>query len=122
MCYVLKYGIWNVKEPKMEQVNALVSSGYSPLTAMVLASRGMDCPQTADAFLSCQQTLSDPYSMRDMAAAAQRVRQAVANKKFHIWTATTIEEGFALLTGLTPAQADKKITEALSPYNYLAKK
>ena len=77
MCYVLKYGIWNVKEPKMEQVNALVGSGYSPLAAMVLASRGMDCPQTADAFLSCDQTLSDPYSMRDMAPAAQRVRQAV---------------------------------------------
>ena len=73
----MKYGIWNVKEPKAESVNALVSSGFSPLAAMVLAARGMDCPQTAEAFLSCDQALADPFSMRDMAPAARRVRQAV---------------------------------------------
>ena len=52
----------------------------------------------------------------------KRVRDAVAKKKFHIWSARTIEEGFSLLTGLTPAQSDKKITEALSHYHYLSKK
>ena len=41
MCSVVKYGIWNVSEPKMEAVNALVSSGYKPLTAMILAARGI---------------------------------------------------------------------------------
>ena len=53
---------------------------------------------------------------------AKRVRQAVAQKKFHIWSVKTIEDGFSFLTGLTPAQVDKKITEALSHYHYLAKK
>ncbi len=53
---------------------------------------------------------------------SDRVREAVRNKKFHIWTVQTIEEGFAFLTGLTPAAADKKIKEALSHYHYLAKK
>ena len=53
---------------------------------------------------------------------AERVRQAVASKQFHIWSAENIEEGFAFLTGLTPAQADKKIREALSHYHYLTKK
>ena len=52
----------------------------------------------------------------------RRVRDAVAKKKFHIWAVKTIEEGFSFLTGLTVAQADKKITEALSHYHYLSKK
>ena len=53
---------------------------------------------------------------------AERVRQAVVHKKFHLWAVETIEEGFALLTGITPAAADKKITQALSHYHYLSKK
>ena len=53
---------------------------------------------------------------------AERVRDAVQHKKFHVWTVKTIEEGFAFLTGLTLAGADKKITEALSHYHYLTKK
>ena len=53
---------------------------------------------------------------------AERVRQAVKDKKFHIWSVKTIEEGFSFLTGLAPAVAHKKITEALSHYHYLTKK
>ena len=52
----------------------------------------------------------------------ERIRQAVADKKFHIWTVKTIEDGLAFLTGFTPAQVDKKIMEALSHYHYLTKK
>ena len=51
MCYALKYGIWNVKEPKMDAVNALVGGGYAPLAAMVLAARGKDTPQQAEEIL-----------------------------------------------------------------------
>ena len=53
---------------------------------------------------------------------AERVRQAVKNKKFHIWTVKSIEEGFSLLTGLDATAFNKKICEALSHYHYLAKK
>lgn len=53
---------------------------------------------------------------------AERVRQAIMKKEFHIWTVKTIEEGFAFLTGLTSVQVDKKIHEALSHYHYLSKK
>ena len=42
MCGKVKYGIWNVNEPKAGAVNALVGSGYPPLAAMVLASRGIE--------------------------------------------------------------------------------
>jgi len=53
---------------------------------------------------------------------SSRVRKAVSEKKFHIWSVKSIEEGFAFLTGLTITQADKKISEALSHYHYLTKK
>ena len=61
----------------MGAVNALVSGGYAPLTAMVLASRGMSSPQEARAVLSCNGPMPDPFLMADMVPAAQRVRLAI---------------------------------------------
>ena len=77
MCIVLKYGIWNTQTPEPGAVNALVSGGYAPLPAMVLASRGMTTPQKACAYLSCDAALADPFLMADMDKAVRRVRQAV---------------------------------------------
>ncbi len=78
MCVDLKYGIWNVKEPPARSVNALVSGGFSPLCSMILASRGMDDPKKAKAFLDCDQPMPDPYLLTDMALAAGRVAAAVS--------------------------------------------
>ena len=78
MCLEVKYGIWNAKEPDVRSVNALVSGGYSPLTAMILASRGMRGARQADAFLDCDCKLPDPYLLTDMAPAAERVAAAIA--------------------------------------------
>ena len=77
MCVVVKYGIWNVTEPKASSVNALVGSGYSPLCAMVLASRGIHTGKDADAYLDCSAPLLDPYLMTDMDLAAGRVGLAM---------------------------------------------
>lgn len=77
MCYTLKYGIWNVTEPKMEAVNHLVESGYAPLTAMVLAARGKEDPRQAKSYLDCNCQLVDPFAMKDMSLAAQRVDLAL---------------------------------------------
>ena len=77
MCYALKYGIWNVAEPEMGAVNALVSSGYSPLTAMVLASRGMKNQRDAHDYLDCRAPMPDPFLMTDMDKAAGRVGLAM---------------------------------------------
>ena len=77
MCYALKYGIWNFKEPEMDAVNGLVAGGFAPLAAMVLAARGLGDAQKAKAFLSCSCPLPDPMRMRDMEKAAQRVRRAI---------------------------------------------
>ena len=78
MCYALKYGIWNVTMPKMEAVNALVSGGYAPLAAMVLAARGMETVRQANSYLDCKAPLIDPFRMRDMDLAAGRVGLALS--------------------------------------------
>ena len=79
MCYTLKYGIWKTTEPKMEAVNTLLGSGCAPLTAMVLAARGIEDPRQAKAYLGCDCMLPDPFAMRDMDLAAGRLGVALAN-------------------------------------------
>ena len=75
----MKYGIWNTAQPKMESVNALVSGGCAPLTAMVLAARGIENPKQAHSYLGCDTTLNDPFLMKDMDLAAGRLGLALAN-------------------------------------------
>ena len=74
----MKYGIWNVSEPESSAVNKLVSGGYAPLAAMVLAARGMESKEHADTYLDCNAPLLDPFLMTDMDLAAGRVGLAMA--------------------------------------------
>ena len=62
----------------MGAVNALVGCGYSPLTSMVLSSRGIRNQQEAEQYLSCSSPLPDPFLMTDMDLAAGRVALALA--------------------------------------------
>ncbi len=61
----------------MGAVNALVTGGYAPLTAMVLAARGFRDPHGAKARLGCDGAMADPYLMKDMDKAAARVGLAM---------------------------------------------
>ena len=81
MCIKVKYGIWNVSEPKIEAVNTLVSAGFAPLTAMVLAARGITDGQAAHAYLDCNAPLPDPFLMTDMDLAAGRVGLAMTRSE-----------------------------------------
>ena len=74
----MKYGIWNVAEPEMGAVNALVSAGYSPLTSMVLSSRGIGSQQEAKNYLACDAPMPDPLLMTDMEPAVRRVKLALS--------------------------------------------
>ena len=74
----MKYGIWNVNEPEVNAVNALVGGGYAPLAAMVLASRGIRDKVQAHAYLDCDVALHDPFLMTDMDLAAGRVGLAMS--------------------------------------------
>ena len=73
----MKYGIWNVRQPQSGSVNALVSAGYSPLSAMILSARGMNGLQDTSAYLRCDAPLDDPFLMKDMELAAGRVGLAM---------------------------------------------
>ena len=61
----------------MSSVNALVGCGYLPLTAMVLSARGIENERQAHAYLGCDAPLCDPFLMKDMAKAADRVARAI---------------------------------------------
>ena len=74
----MKYGIWKVSQLEAGAVNALVGSGYAPLAAMVLASRGMENDHQARAYLDCNAPLLDPFLMTDMDKAAGRVGLAMS--------------------------------------------
>ena len=74
----MKYGIWNVNEPEVSAVNALVRCGYAPLAAMVLASRGIRDGAQAKQYLDCDTALLDPFLMTDMDLAAGRVGLALS--------------------------------------------
>ena len=77
----MKYGIWNVSQPKQEAVNSLAAAGYAPLTAMVLSARNIDTPHQAQSYLSCDGPLPDPLLMKDMLPAVQRLRMALEKRE-----------------------------------------
>ena len=74
----LKYGVWNVQTPDVGAVNALVTGGYAPLTAMVLAARGLSSPAQAQQYLACDDPLLSPFALTDMDLAVGRVRLALS--------------------------------------------
>ncbi len=78
MCIALKYGVWNAAQPDRGAVNALTSCGYSPLVAMILASRGIEKEEDAKNYLSCDGPMPDPFMMTDMDLAAGRVGLAIS--------------------------------------------
>ena len=77
MWIAVKYGTWNVAQPASGAVHVLLQAGYSPLTAMVLAGRGLDSPEKARKYLDCDGPLPDPFLMTDMAAAKARIALAL---------------------------------------------
>ena len=79
MCIALKYEIWNVSQPEPESVNSLSGCGYKPLTAMILAARGINGEKAAREYLSCDAQLADPFCMKDMDLAVGRVALAIEN-------------------------------------------
>ena len=74
----MKYGIWKASQLEAGAVNALVGSGYAPLAAMVLASRGIGDDRQARSYLDCNAPLLDPFLMTDMDKAAGRVGLAMS--------------------------------------------
>ncbi len=73
----MKYGIWNVAKIEADHVNTLVRAGYPPLTAMVLASRGITDQWQAESYLGWGDFMPDSFLLTDMARAVERIRLAL---------------------------------------------
>jgi single-stranded-DNA-specific exonuclease len=74
---------WVVRPSNKEKISELVEKiGVSPLVASLLVNRGLDDPDGARAFLfSESQAFHDPFLLKDMDLAVQRVGQAIANEE-----------------------------------------
>ena len=70
---------WVIAAPDRARVGALSREGeYAPLTAAVLAARGIDTPQAAAAYLSRDRSgLCDPLLLTDMDKAVAVIRSAL---------------------------------------------
>lgn len=76
--YGMKFEAWNIGGYEQAEVESLQKAGYSPLTARVLCSRGCHTPEQAHDYLAGAAELPDPLQLKQMDAAAARVRQAIA--------------------------------------------
>nr|WP_300184192.1 single-stranded-DNA-specific exonuclease RecJ [uncultured Agathobaculum sp.] len=70
---------WVIAAPDEARVRALAAAGgYAPLTAAVLSARGIDTPDAAAAYLSCDTAgLHDPLLLADMGKAVAVVEGAL---------------------------------------------
>ena len=74
---------WVVADPDEARVRALAAGGgYAPLTAAVLAARGIDTPAAAQAYLNCDPAgLHDPFLLADMDKAVAVIEGAMARRE-----------------------------------------
>ena len=77
----VKYGAWRVSEFDAREVRELEQAGYGALCARALSARGLGTPAAAGEYLRCDAPLNSPFLMKDMKAAADRVRLAVARRE-----------------------------------------
>jgi len=78
-----KYKYWDLKEYNRDEMKMLAGKlGISPVTAGILWSRGLrDEEEIRDFLFGKKETYYDPFLMKDMRKAAERIRQAVWNRE-----------------------------------------
>ena len=74
----MTYRAWQVNQPDDKAAARLAAAIGAPmLLARILVSRGITSAQQAMAFLAEDEPLSDPFLLKDMDKAAQRILQAI---------------------------------------------
>ncbi len=74
----MKYQKWNIPSLPMQTYRSLTQAGIPTLLAAVLSARGITSPKQARSFLGAQtQALHDPFLLKDMDRAADRLGRAV---------------------------------------------
>lgn len=73
---------WILPKISKELVNNLAEEcGIDPFLSLICAVRGYDDPVELDAFLSCDDTLEDPFCYADMEKAAEVINAAIEENK-----------------------------------------
>ena len=76
----MKFKRWNIGQTPAQDIAALREAGYPYLLSLVLASRGIHCPEDAAAALDQERNLTlSPMLMKDMDKAVERIQQAIAD-------------------------------------------
>ncbi|MBU4304831.1 MAG: single-stranded-DNA-specific exonuclease RecJ [Candidatus Omnitrophica bacterium] len=72
--------IWNIRSMQLSRQRQLAAElKISPILAQILLNRGIDTPEKAQFYLRCDiNDCHDPFLLKDMRKAAERVRQAVS--------------------------------------------
>ena len=78
----MNYRAWQVNRPDLAQAKHLAQAIGAPmLLARILVARGLSTPEQAAALLIQDQPLSDPYLLKDMDKAVERIEQALDSEE-----------------------------------------
>lgn len=77
----MKYPAWQIKAPAPEGEQQLAAAGCGVLLRRVLAARGCTDAAAARQLLDPAGAFSDPFLLRDMDKAVQRIRQAIESEE-----------------------------------------
>jgi single-stranded-DNA-specific exonuclease len=74
---------WDVPEPNPDTAKEIADElGFLPIVGQVLLNRGIDTPEQATIFCNpCVDKLYDPFLLKDMAPAVERLRTAIDRKE-----------------------------------------
>ena len=73
----MNYRAWQLNQAAEQDAEALRAEGFGVLLSRVLAARGIHTPEAARHLLDGRDELSDPFLLKDMDKAVERIQRAV---------------------------------------------